>query len=479
VLLSFLLSACVEQLPERPQERDLPPAEGAPSIAAAPESRVPVALAAHVTRPPLDLTSHIAHELAAGRIANWSGLGQVAAPLRVVLGPSAGELALPDATRDLRGTRVSTDQEAISLVEQDPRVIGVVSADALRASVQAFRVDGRHPIRQPQGYALTVPGNPSGHVVTATFVGDLMLGRRVGQAMASSGDFSAPFAHVASKLASADLTVGNLESTLSRDGRPRQGADSFAADPRVLEGIKEAGIDVVSLANNHSGDFGPAALVQTVQRLKEGGLMTVGAGRDAAEAETPVVVTRQGARFGFLAFNAIGETPRAAQTTPGAVEIRMQPRLGPLRRPDLDAFIALQRALRPQVDLLVVLPHWGDQYTTDVHEDQRIVARSLVEAGADLVIGSHSHWVGGAEIHKGKLIVYSLGNFVFDMQSSRQTREGAALSLTFSGPHLMAAEFLPVLIGRDFAPRWLEWTEGRPVLERIWGASRPPLALTG
>jgi poly-gamma-glutamate capsule biosynthesis protein CapA/YwtB (metallophosphatase superfamily) len=298
----------------------------------------------------------------------------------------------------------------------------------------------------------------------------------VGARMAAAGDFAAALRPTAARLASADLTVGNLESTLSRLGRPRQGGDSFGADPRVRRGLRLAGFDVLSLANNHTGDYGPASLVETVRRVRAAGIVPVGAGADLAEARQPAVVERNGIRFGVIAFDAIGETPAARAARPGAFRLRMQPRTGPLVPADLERVLDTVRELRSRVDVLMVLPHWGTQYTTRTVADQRRVGRALVDAGADIVVGGHPHWVQGMELRRGAPIAYSLGNYVFDMDFSRQTREGALLELVFWGAELKAAELVPVRIGVDFAPRVASGPAGQAILERIWDASGRPLS---
>ncbi len=219
--------------------------------------------------------------------------------------------------------------------------------------------------------------------MTVTIGGDVMLGRRVGAATRAAGDPVAPLRAIAGRLTAADISLVNLESTLAWSaGAPRQGGDSFAADPAVAAGLRRLGVDVVSLANNHSGDFGDTALVETVRRARAAGLLTLGAGRNAAEAAAPVVVERHGVRFGFLAFNAIGETPRATATRPGARSVRMPPRTGPLNQADLHAVTAAIVALHSLVDVVIVLPHWGTQYTHRPHPAQRTVARALAAAGS-------------------------------------------------------------------------------------------------
>lgn len=299
-------------------------------------------------------------------------------------------------------------------------------------------------------------------------VGDLMLGRRVGQAAAAAGDVAAPLRPMQRRLAAADITVGNLEGALSRAGPPQQGGDSFAAPPAVLSGLADAGFDVLSLANNHTGDFGARALRQTLARVRRSPVQGVGAGPDAAVAWRPVVVRRHGLDFAFVAFNAIGETPRATARTPGAAEVRMPPRTGPLSRPDLRRVMRLVRRLAgggPRgADAVVVLPHWGEQYTHVPVPAQRRVGRALLDAGADVVVGGHPHWVQRVQRHRGGLVVHSLGNFVFDMDFSRETQQGVVADLVFRGDRLRAVRFTPYVIGADFAPRVVRGERAREVL---------------
>lgn len=306
---------------------------------------------------------------------------------------------------------------------------------------------------------------------TVTIVGDIMLGRAVGQAAADPG---APLRPLQERLARADITVGNLESTLSRAGAPRQGGDSFAAAPAVLEGLADAGFDVLSLANNHTGDFGPLALLQTLRRIDRSPIAAVGAGRDRAQAWRPVVIERRGVRFGFVAFNAIGETPRATTARPGAAEVRMQPRTGPLNRSDLRRVTRRVRSLDGgRADVVIALPHWGAQYTHLPVPAQRRVGRALVDAGADIVVGGHPHWVQRVLRYRGRLVVHSLGNFVFDMDFSRQTQEGVLAELGFVGDRLRRVRFRPYVIGPDFAPRLVDGRRARSILAPMRVPSRP------
>lgn len=407
------------------------------SSAAEPTTTRPIVLAVNARRPPLALTEGQARRVMAGEVTDWRQLGQ-----------PAGRLRSTDRTDRLDHLPMDT--------------VAVVVADAVGPAVRVATVGGVDPLRRPAAYPIQVEGPEPGPVTTMTVVGDIMLGRGV-----SGGAALAPMSR---RLAGADLTVGNLESTLAQLGSPRQVpvTDSFSAPPAVRADLRRAGFDAISLANNHTGDFGDASLVRTVELLRSGGLATFGAGRDLAQAREPVVVERHGVRFGFTGFNAIGETAEAAPGQPGALSVSMPPRTGPLDRGELERVLTDVRRLQRRADVVVVLPHWGHQYMHRPEPVQHEVARALVRAGADLVVGGHPHWVQGAETVGGALVVHSLGNFVFDMDFATQTMEGLVLEATFWGDRLMAAEFVPYRMGADFAPRVVPREAAGSILDPFW-----------
>jgi poly-gamma-glutamate synthesis protein (capsule biosynthesis protein) len=405
---------------------------------------------------------------ASGGTVTWADLGSTGGPLHLVRGRSAGG-AGPDA-------------DAVVAVQANRDSVAVVRADALGPDVATVPVDGVDPVTRPHAYPLSVTGDPANpvdpsRVVSTLWVGDVMLGRRVGQQIAAASDPNLPFSGTADRLRAADLTVGNLECTLSRNGRPTQGGDSFGADASSLAGMRDAGFDVLVLANNHLGDYGDQALRETLGTVRSSGLAPVGAGETLAAALQPAVVERKGVRFGVLAFNAIGETPAASSTSAGALSVRMPPRTGPLSEEDLARVTDAIRGLRARADVVVVYPHWGTQYVHDPVPAQREVGQRLVEAGATAVIGSHPHWVQGLDLHQGRLIAHSLGNFVFDMTFSTEVQQGVALELVFWGDRPMAARLLPYRIGDRYVPRWLDrGAEADRILGDVWGASTGPFA---
>ncbi len=440
VLLATLAGCSAEQEPEA--ERPVPTPTPAQTQPSPPAPEEPEVLVAHHTRGRLEASSALVRRIDAGRVATWRPLDGSSDPLRVV--------------RSARG------------VMRDPGAVAVLPARRLTPWVRAVVVDGVDPLRHPPA--------GSGPVVTLTVVGDIMLGRGVA-AVSPPDDPVAPLRPLAPHLAAADITVGNLESTLSDDGVPQQpGDDSFHADPRVADGLARLGVDAVSLANNHTGDYEEGALLATVRTLRQSRLDAFGAGADLAAASRPVVLERGGVRFGFVGFNAIGETPQAAPGTPGALSIRMPPRTGPLNSADLAHVAGVVRRLDRRVDVVVVVPHWGGNYTHVSDPAQSQVARRLAAAGADLVAGGHPHWVQGLERAGPAVIAHSLGNLVFDMDTMEQTMEGVTLTATFWGSRLTGVALAPYRLDPSFAPHLLRGAAADGVLDDVWDNGSGPFS---
>jgi poly-gamma-glutamate synthesis protein (capsule biosynthesis protein) len=411
----------------------------------------------NATRSVSDVTLRAARRLLSDGADNWSDIGQGSGRLRVV-----------------RATGRSADR-AVQRVRSDRSVLAVVPADAVDGTVRALTVGGRHPLRHPRSYPLQLAAHrPVPEVTTLTMVGDLLLARRVGCWIRATTAPAGPLRPLAGRLASAEITVGNFESTLSRDGNPTQGGDSFGADADVVDGLKLAGIDLVSLANNHVGDYGDRALRRTLQRFAGRDVAVVGAGRNLDEARGPVIVQRDGVRVGFIGTESIGETPAATSDRAGTNRLNMPPRTGPLNRKALRRITGDIEAVSRKVDVVVVIPHWGTQYTHRPEPSQREAARAFAAAGADLVIGSHPHWVQGWEVAKSAVIVHSLGNFVFDMDVQTKTREGIFVEIVLWGGKVKAVEPVPYVIGGDFAPRRVSGDRAEKILSDVWRTSRGP-----
>lgn len=441
------------------------PGVASPRPSPSPAATVPLVLAVHATRQVGDVPLRVARDLVrrsgeAGEVvARWADLSQ----------PGGGRARVRAAST------AAAAQDLLDDVRSDDDLLAIVPATAVDATVRVLSVGGRHPLRDPAGYPLrTAAAQAAAEVTTLSIVGDVMLGRRVAQA--SGDDPIRTLRPTAPRLASADITVGNLESTLSDDGVATQGGDSFHADPDILEGLELAGFDVVSLANNHLGDYGQRALRQTLAELREADLPYVGAGRDLAEARRPVVIARDGIRVGFIGTESIGETPAATADRGGTNRLNMPPRTGPLNERHLDRITGDIERLADEVDVVVVLPHWGTQYTHVPEPSQRRAARAFAAAGADLVVGGHPHWVQGWELAGETVVVHSLGNFVFDMDFQRRTMEGVFLEIVLWGEQVKALEAVPYRLDRSFVPRVVTGAAAADILGDVWSTSRGPYA---
>jgi hypothetical protein len=457
LLLTFALLAAgctTEDPPER--AADPAPTVAAPTPSPSPTAaeepdRHPVVLAVHATTNAPGLTEQQARRVLRGTVPMWR---VVAAP-GMPVGPAVEVLGSAGAVR--------------RAVERDADILGVLPARAAGPTVRALTVAGADPFTQPRRYPLTTDGPEPPRPTTLTVVGDLMLTRGV-------TDPAGALRPMAARLGGADLTVGNLENTLSRSGPPQQGGDSFGAEPEVVQLLAGAGFDAVSLANNHVGDFGEQALLDTVRRLRQSPVVPFGAGNGLAEAARPALLERHGVRFAFLGFNAIGETPAAGRRSPGALSVRMPPRTGPLSASDLGLVTRQVRRVADRADVVVVLPHWGTQYTHVPEPVQRLVGRRLVDAGASLVVGGHPHWVQGLDVHRGRVIAHSLGNFVFDMAFMTETQQGVVLEATFWGERLRALRLVPYRMDASFAPRPAAPAEARDILGDVWSTSTGPFS---
>lgn len=256
---------------------------------------------------------------------------------------------------------------------------------------------------QNQRASLLPPGQEAPGKAKVAFVGDVMLGESeaTGRLLAAGGD---PLAKVRQMLAAADLRVANFESSAGTKGQPDPDKPySFRTAQSALKPFS-AVFEAASLANNHAGDFGRADFVETLAALQAAGTKTFGGGRNPAEAHQPVILERNGVNIALLGY--LDFFPRwfaAAPELPGVAW--------------LDADLVRQdiaRARAAGADVVVVIPHWGMEDEPRANDRQRRLARALIDAGADAVIGGHPHVVQDYEIYRGKPIVYSLGNFVFD-----------------------------------------------------------------
>jgi poly-gamma-glutamate synthesis protein (capsule biosynthesis protein) len=272
----------------------------------------------------------------------------------------------------------------------------------------------------------------------------LVTGRRTGNAGA-----------VRALLRGADVTLVNLEGPAPDDHAYHPDGYVFTMDPALLAGLDRAGIDVVSLANNHILNAGAVGVTQTIRRLDNLGIAHAGAGRNAAAARRPAWQEAAGLRIAVLAYNGVAPRRNATRTSAGAAPLVLA-----AMRDDIRA------ARRAGADVVVVVPHWGREYTDAASAEQRRLAAALVHAGADVILGSHSHWAGPLELVDGRLVVHSLGDLVFDLQHDARTQQGLIAELTFVGARLAQVDLHPTLILDASQPSLLDSEGGGDALLR-------------
>lgn len=262
--------------------------------------------------------------------------------------------------------------------------------------------------------------------VTLNFVGDILLASRIQDLIDAEGPM-APWIGVKDLLQSADFTIGNLECAVGTTGSPMPDKQwTFRASPETLQGLKDAGVDVVSLANNHTLDFGVEGLLETIENVKNYGVIPIGAGPDEASARHPVILEKHGIRIALFATSMVIPVWEwaAEGDRPGlAVDYSMWNH----------NIVTGIEAVRPHVDYIVVYLHWGEERTTEPEDWVLRMEKVLRDAGADIIIGSHPHVLRGLRFDGKSLTAFSLGNFIFTTRPDCPACQiGAILSITLS-----------------------------------------------
>jgi poly-gamma-glutamate synthesis protein (capsule biosynthesis protein) len=276
------------------------------------------------------------------------------------------------------------------------------------------------------------------------FVGDVMLSRFIQTQIERNGNnYIFPFASSTDFLNSADAVFGNFEGTISARGKNQGSVYSFRSNPEVVKGLQAANFKIMSLANNHIWDWGKEALLDTVAFLKTTGIESVGAGGNFDEANSPAILDINGTKIAFFAFtNLYPKSLTATRTSPGISSF------------DAEVLKDQINGLRTdkKADIIAVSFHWGDEYATSSNSLQKNLAHQIIDAGADLVIGGHPHVVEESEQYKGKWIFYSLGNFVFDQNFSKETMEGLAVKITLKDRAISNVERYKILLNKFYQP---------------------------
>ena len=305
------------------------------------------------------------------------------------------------------------------------------------------------------------PKESSKVVLIAT--GDVVPGRSVNYQMVKYNNFEWPFEKIKDVLASGDITVVNFEVPLVKNCPTVVEGMVFCGREGAVKGLVASGVDVVTLANNHISDYGVAGIENTIRLMQENGIATVGyslddlskagdkvgagiasnlqigdivGGGDNQSAGEILYKMVNGTKFAFLAFNDIyGSIP-------------------PILSAEKEVIERLVGQARKEADVVVVAMHWGAEYRAEPDDRQIELAHLVADAGADLIIGNHPHWIQSDEQYKNTYIKYAHGNLVFDQMWSEETKKGVIGKYTFEDGKLVGKEFIPTYI-KDY---------GQPVL---------------
>ncbi len=282
--------------------------------------------------------------------------------------------------------------------------------------------------------------HPDEYTIIAT--GDVIPARSVNSKLVGLQNFTFPFEKTVSFLKSADAVFINLETPLIHNCKPTLEGMIFCGDYQAAEGLVYAGVTVASIANNHAGNYGIDGVTNTIELLKQNKIQVTGNGE-------PTIVTIRDKKFGFLGYNDIGTKEQGIEWA------------------DIPHLQQEIQNLKKKVDFVIVAYHWGVEYVSLPSKRQIELGHVSVDAGADLIIGNHPHWVQGVEQYKGKFITYAHGNYVFDQMWSRKTREGVLGKYTFNKNGLIHVAYVPIIIDTNLQPRFASQTEANTILARM------------
>ena len=291
---------------------------------------------------------------------------------------------------------------------------------------------------------------PENSAILLFAIGDIMLDRDVELIVKKEGegDFRFPFLRIADHLKKADILFGNLESIISdKEGEKVKKTGPvqvyFKAEPKAIEGLRYAGFDVISVANNHTLDYGREVMEDSLRRLKEASIEYVGAGADSEEVFSVKIQELKGNKIGFLAytypkFDGCYISWKPTENKPGVAVIEKK---------EIDKIKKDITEAKKKVDILIISLHWGKEYSLEPIPFKISLAKSFIDAGADLIIGHHPHVVQPLEKYRNGWIAYSLGNFVFD-----QDFPGGLLEVIIKGKKIKEVRLRKTKISNYFQP---------------------------
>ena len=276
--------------------------------------------------------------------------------------------------------------------------------------------------------------------VILSLAGDTMLGRLVNEAILKNG-YRYPWGNTIPLLQQADLRIVNLENTFTSNTQKVPKVFNFKSDPRNVQALKQAHIDVVSLANNHSKDFGDDGLLDTLQALHKKSIKTVGAGKNIRDARAPVIIKKNGIKIGIIG---------ATDNEPGWIATRNNPGINYFTVHNLDFLLADIKKLKKRADIVIVSLHWGPNMRERPTQPYIDAAHKIIDAGADIIHGHSSHNFQGIELYKNKLILYDVGDFVDDYRVDPRLRNDWSFLffITVAKDGIKQAQLIPTKIER-------------------------------
>jgi len=280
-------------------------------------------------------------------------------------------------------------------------------------------------------YTQNLPQNS----ITIVAVGDIMLGGTAEEVLLKEG-YDYPFTHVKPLLSNASVVIGNLEGPLTSICNSEMELDKEyvfrSPAEKVAPALKDAGFNLLNLANNHILDYGPQGMNDTSKALKDIGISSVGVGDNSNQARTGTIMSTANGKVGFLSYSlTFPESYWATDTSPGTAFGHKQQIISDIKR------------LKTQTDSVIVSFHWGREKTTELRPYQPKLAHAAIDAGASVVLGHHPHVLQAVEKYNDGLILYSLANFVFGSYS-QDARTSVIARVTLNNGQFHSAEFIPI-----------------------------------
>ncbi|WP_238007816.1 CapA family protein [Dactylosporangium sp. AC04546] len=340
--------------------------------------------------------------------------------------------------------------------------LGVLVFAVVLAGCSSTAAPSAAPPPSSAGAAASPSGSPSPSApvdLRLVFAGDVHFMDRTAVLLKHP---STAFGPIAPTLADADLTIVNLETAITSRGTAEPKTYHFRTTPVAIDALKAAGVDAVSIANNHTLDYGRVGLLDTLDALGAASYPAFGAGRNVDAAYAPWLTTVRGVRIAVLGFSQVGEL--ASSWAPGA------DKPGIAMAFDTDRAVAAVTAARRQADLVIVFNHWGDEGNSCANSAQKTFAGKLAAAGADVIVGAHAHTLQGSGWLGQTFVAYGMGNFLW-YGPSKSTETGV-LRLTVRGRSVTSSEFLPAVVSDTGQPKLLTGAAATRLSDRYAGLRR-------